>query len=415
MKKLLCTVLTALCLLGCAAPVCAEEAGFANFRTVATYGDGLFTDVDADGWYAEYVAAVYELGLMKGTGDGRFNVDGNVTLAETMTMAARLHSIWYGGGADFVQGTPWYQVYADYCLTEGIVTAAPTDAEATAPATRAVFAAILSRALPDEALPAWEAVSVPDNSIPDVKMNAPYAAEIYKLYRAGVLNGSDERGTFAPETPIGRSSVAAIVSRMVYVSLRVKFELAAPVYPDLTKQATPAGDDYFADAAMIGNSLVDGMQLYSGLNMTYFGQQSATVKNYKLDRLLQKQYGKVYIELGINDMGTPTETYIEGYRALVERIRAAMPDAEIYILSMTPVTKAKAADGFFSMSAITARNAALYALAGETECWFVDCCTPLCGEDGYLLPGYAASWDGAHLKETAGYVAWADILRTYYV
>ena len=408
MKKMLCLLLAAVCLLCCAAPVFAAE-GYGNFRKVAAYHEGLFYDVHSGEWFEESVGAAYELGLMKGNPDGSFNPEGNVTIAESLTMAARLHSIWHSGKAEFEASTPWYQVYADYCLRSGIVSGLPENLSAAA--TRAEFAAILAGALPASALP--EVNEIADNAVPDVRMSAAHAQEIYRLYRAGVLRGNDEYGRFTPETPIQRSAVAAIVSRMAYRSLRLKFELTPTRYPDLAQQSTPAGEEYFADAAMIGNSLVDGMRLYSGLNMTYFGQESTNVKSYKLDKLLQGSYGKVYIELGINDMGLSLETYIDGYRTIIDRIRSVMPEAEIFVLSMTPVTKAKSTQGF-AMSEITRRNEALHDLAGEMECWYIDCCTPLCGADGYLLPEYAASWDGAHLKETAGYVAWADIIRTYY-
>ena len=386
------------------------EPGLINLKQkVNTYTDGMFPDV-AEDWYTTYVAAVYELGLMQGDADGTFRPDGSVTLAETAALAARLHRCYQSGSAEFQQGKPWYQVYADYCLENGILSAPYADYNA--PAKRSEFAALLSRALPAGALPPFNEIA--DGAIPDVPADSAHAAEIYGLYRAGILTGSDIYGTFAPDSDIRRSEVAAIVSRMVYASLRREVALVPkPAYPDLPEGARQE-DDFFADAAMIGNSLVDGMMLYSGLKMTYFGQESATVKSYRLDRLLQNSYGKVYIELGINDMGYGMDTYIDGYRSIISRIREAMPDADIYVLSMTPVTKTKSAEGF-AMSEITKRNAALHDLAEELQCWYIDCCTPLCDAEGFLQAQLAAAWDGAHLKETAGYVAWAEQIRTHYV
>ena len=57
-------------------------------------------------------------------------------------------------------------------------------------------------------------------------MNDSYAANVYKLYRAGVLTGNDEKGTFAPLTSITRAEAAAIVSRMVDVNNRKTVSLA---------------------------------------------------------------------------------------------------------------------------------------------------------------------------------------------
>ncbi|MBQ7604480.1 MAG: S-layer homology domain-containing protein, partial [Clostridia bacterium] len=56
-------------------------------------GDGApasFTDVDPDAWYAEYVEAVCERGIMTGKGGGIFDPEGNVTRAEFVTVLKRL-------------------------------------------------------------------------------------------------------------------------------------------------------------------------------------------------------------------------------------------------------------------------------------------------------------------------------------
>ena len=408
MKKLMSLFLAALCLLGCAAPVFAGE-GLGNFKKTAEYAEGLFSDVGGADWYAESVAAVYELGLMKGNGDGVFNAGGNVTIAESLTMAARLHRIYHGGEDDFTPSAPWYQVYADYCVENGVVPGLPENLSASA--TRAEFAAILAGALPETALRPINDIA--DDAVPDVKQHTPYAQEIYRLYRAGILRGNDEFGRFTPDTPIQRSAVAAIVSRMAYRSLRLKFELIPTRYPDLTKQSEPAGDDYFADAAMLGNSLVDGMNLYSGLKMSYYGKTAATVYSNRLSELLQKRYGKVYIGFGINELGGNWDDVFTKYRSIVDRIREAMPEAELYLMAVTPVTKTVSDRGTFTMKRIGEFNARLRALAEESECWYLDACTPLCDESGYLPAAYAG-WDGSPHLATAGYVAWADVIRSYY-
>jgi len=61
---------------------------------------------------------------------------------------------------------------------------------------------------------------VADNAIPDVKMNDAFADEIYTFYRAGILTGSDAKGTFHPDSSIKRSEVAAILIRMYDTTAR---------------------------------------------------------------------------------------------------------------------------------------------------------------------------------------------------
>ena len=64
-----------------------------------------FSDVDPAMWYAPYIAAAAPTGLMKGIGTDTFAPMGKVTLAETVTIAARLHSIYHTGSEQFVQET----------------------------------------------------------------------------------------------------------------------------------------------------------------------------------------------------------------------------------------------------------------------------------------------------------------------
>ena len=199
----------------------AEPAGsLANFAAVNTYTPGMYADVPETFWGAANVARAYELGLMKGT-DAGFDPNGNVTLAQAVTMAARLHSIYTTGTEDFAQGQIWYQVYVDYALEKGILTG--TYGDWNGDATRAQFAAILAAALPPEALEAVNAVA--DGAVPDVSMEDEAAEAIYRLYRAGILTGNDEKGTFTPEAGITRAAAAAILTRRADPALRTPVTL----------------------------------------------------------------------------------------------------------------------------------------------------------------------------------------------
>ena len=209
-KKILSFVLALVLILGMT-PLTAMAEGFA--RTVA-WEEDLFTDVTAEDWFYDNVKGLYELGLMIGYGNGLFQPENSISLAETLTVAARIHAISAYGEEDFQQEEPWYQVYADYALEEDLVEELPEDM--SLPATRLEFAHILARTMPEEEL---EAINdVPDGSIPDVAEDAA----VYLLYRAGVLMGSDDEGTFLPDSDIKRSEVAAIVTRMILPELRYR-------------------------------------------------------------------------------------------------------------------------------------------------------------------------------------------------
>ena len=194
------------------------DASMSNFVSTGTYTPGMFNDVneaDPNAWYVGSVAIAYQYGLMQGNGN-TFNPTGYMTLAEAITLAARVHSIYETGSGDFVQGTVWYQVYVNYAMANGIITANDfTDYDRAA--TRAEMAYIFSRCLPDSEFPAQNTV----NFLPDANSATPYYSAIYMLYQAGILSGNDSEGTFNPGNNIIRAEVAAIISRVILPSTRL--------------------------------------------------------------------------------------------------------------------------------------------------------------------------------------------------
>lgn len=226
MKRLSSLIIIVLILLICSGVVVAAEPGLDNFVIVCDYAYGQFTDVSPSAWYYNNVVNAYQLGLMKGSSETTFNAAGNITIAETIALACRLHSTYYDNGKVFNQGSTWYQVYVSYALANGIISQQYADYNKKA--TRAEFAEILAGALPDEALTAIN--TVVDGGIPDVSMSASYQSAVYKLYRAGVLTGNDAKGTFAPSSYISRNAVATIVARMADPDLRQSINLTKITY-----------------------------------------------------------------------------------------------------------------------------------------------------------------------------------------
>ncbi len=220
MKRFI-TVLTAILLTVALLPCAgyAADGSLANFKS-----DGeapVFSDVLPDDWFAPYVRVVSKAGLMIGVGEDRFSPEADITLAEVYTIAARIHAIYYTGSAEAADGyennadKPWFYRYVKYCMDNGIMNGEPGDV--TQSAFRIECASLLSSALPEKELTEINAVA--DNAIPDL----PYSQNtenVYRLYRAGVLTGMDEAGNFCPESKVRRSEVAAIVSRLIDLSLR---------------------------------------------------------------------------------------------------------------------------------------------------------------------------------------------------
>jgi len=237
MKKRIASVLLVLILAAGILPGAAASGGLVHFTRVHTYKSGLFADVATSQWYAPYVQTVYEYGLMNGKSDAAFVPDEELTIGEAVKLAACLHRIYYAGYADFAASDPWYAVYAGYALNNGVISSEYADYNAKA--TRSEFAKILAGALPEEALAVKNAVE--DNSIPDVPISYPYAPAVYKLYRAGVLTGSDASGRFLPNDSIKRAEVAAVVARMAVPALRQTVKLSLSLTTEqLFEMCSPA-------------------------------------------------------------------------------------------------------------------------------------------------------------------------------
>ena len=83
-----------------AASFSAFAAVLSNFTQVNYYGPETYYDVSADDWYNGYVGFVYDYGIMTGTDKRAFSPNGKLTLAEAITVAARLNATFYGNAID---------------------------------------------------------------------------------------------------------------------------------------------------------------------------------------------------------------------------------------------------------------------------------------------------------------------------
>ena len=195
-----------------------------------------------------------------------------------------------------------------------------------------------------------------------------------------------------------------------------------------TNAPTRVDDSFFADAAFFGNSLMDGLRLFGGLKYgDFYANTSASVvsvssvTNFKnsadepctmLDALLEKQYHKVFVLFGINELGFQLNGFIDIYSELIAELAEGEPDARIYIFSLTPITEKRDEESdLFTKARVQEFNAAVAAMAERCGCIYVDLYTAMADEDGWL-PEKEAS-DGIHFT-VEKYKEWADFLRSYH-
>ena len=194
-----------------------------------------FVDVSTSDWFYNNVASLYSLGLTNGKGDTEhFAPASNMTVAEVITMAARLRSLHDFGGSEvgasffWTEGASWYAPYVAYLKYCGVI-GSELDARMNLPATRAEVAHVLANALPAELFEDINADAVTvgyatGSYIRDVNDYTPYREDILSLYRRGILNGADSTGSFFPDSAILRSEAAAVVTRIVDPDLRITLQ-----------------------------------------------------------------------------------------------------------------------------------------------------------------------------------------------
>lgn len=198
------------------------------FTGFASAAEMPFTDVQPAEWFYNDVKNAYDMSLINGRSATLFEPNGYLTYAEAVKLAACMNERYQTGAVTLKNGKPWYQTYVDYCKKNGIIT---KDYSWNANATRAGYMEIFANALPASALA--EINNIADAVIPDVPMNHPQAAAIYKLYRAGILQGSDAAHNCSPAANIRRCEVAAILTRMMDASKRIRFTMGEePVKPE---------------------------------------------------------------------------------------------------------------------------------------------------------------------------------------
>ena len=199
-----------------------------------------FSDVPNNSWYAANVRAVAEANIINGKGNGVFAPDDNVTLAEVVKLAAAVHAKLTGSSYDFTGGNPWYQPYLDY-LDETESFPVLTGYNFNATANRELFANVMAGVLSVMSESERSRNNIADDAIPDVPRN-DVSMGIYSLYRAGIVAGSDAKGTYNPYSNIKRSEVAAIIHRFIDASQRKSITLTAGGSQKSTAISSDNGD-----------------------------------------------------------------------------------------------------------------------------------------------------------------------------
>lgn len=202
-----------LCMAFFASALCmgAQAIGMSEFQKQQTYS-GQFTDITGK-WHEKYIADLYEYGLTQGTSGGQMSPETPVTLAEVITLAARINAVYYGREIG-QPGEPWYSPYVDYAFEHGIISAGDKE-NAGRTATRGESVRIFEACLPSEQ---FEAVNG-KITFADVAKEDEYFNAVSTLAGAGVVSGYDD-GLFRPDAGISRAEALTMADRVVNKTMR---------------------------------------------------------------------------------------------------------------------------------------------------------------------------------------------------
>lgn len=171
-----------------------------------------FSDISPEDWFADDILTARKKGLIEGTGNNSFNPMGDVTVAEAVTMAARMYEKHFGAKITPIpnDGGKWYSDYILYAIAAGIINHADFE-DYERSATRAEMAYIFAGVLKNADLPGTTADEL---YIPDVDIEHRYFNQIQLLYKLDILDGVDDIGTFLPENNVTRAESGVIMLRV---------------------------------------------------------------------------------------------------------------------------------------------------------------------------------------------------------
>lgn len=166
----------------------------------------------------------------------------------------------------------------------------------------------------------------------------------------------------------------------------------------------------FDDCAFIGNSRVLDLKNYGlaenvyasvGLTVdTVFTEKASGSSVVIIDELKGKHFKKVFLMFGDNECGWPnTSVFIKRYAKVIAAVRERVPEAEIYLQSVLPISRAADAKNEYGCNnaAIKKVNEAIKQLAKDEGVRYINPAASMTDSQGFL-PDEAAS-DGVHLRK----------------
>lgn len=258
----------------------------------------------------------------------------------------------------------------------------------------------------------------PDVQLPDKAKEEGNAQLPEKAEEGMVLQSTPQPAKEPEETPLPTPySIASERLEPFRESTREEYlnHISADIYGDAgmiraaAYEFAQVDESYFDDALFIGDSRTVGLKDYTDLSehADFLCETSLTIykvmeedfpgKGTVKEVFSSKDYGKIYLMVGINELGRgTTEDFMAKYTEVVDTLHELQPDALIFIQGIMRVSgKKNGSDAIFNNSNINARNNAIATLADNRQVFYIDVNEAVCDEEGNLTADY--TFDQIHL------------------
>ena len=241
-----------------------------------------------------------------------------------------------------------------------------------------------------------------------------FALLIFAICSCSSNKGGSDAGNLIP-TGVGRNDTAT--------------ESGGSEGADSDEQNTAAllaadEEEAFAKTVFVGDSICSGFRTYgvmpanNNLAVGNVGARSIFDYTFRVDdeeydlitalKLVAPTF--VVFSMGMNDINmTSEQDYCDNYDGIIEKVREALPDAKLFVASITPTREAPS----FTNARIDLFNEAIKAHLEGTDVTYVDVNTALKdGATNSLIASYDGG-DGIHLAPEA-YTVFKNIVYELY-
>ncbi len=304
------------------------------------------------------------------------------------------------------------QLAAEWCCSNGILTCSSGLIQASAPVTKGDLSLALSRFC-DVSGQNVTRINQYEWFLDEEYMSAVLVNAAHRMQQGGVIL-QEQDGCYHAEYSITSGFFQAIMLRFA-ASLSPVFSFESLPVSSVC-ESEPVSDSYFNDACFIGHSQVVGMDYYFKLDNADFysfigftAQQILdcnyfVLPNGRLGTIEQalkiKQYGKVYVMLGINDCSLKDnriEEFMSPMRSLLNLIYENQPSAKVYLLSLVPVGRYTPNNMLYNPENTLLYTQAVKTLSREYHCEYLDLFRLMTDGNGYMLDSFNAG-DSIHIQ-----------------